>query len=142
MRSVDRKLHNTIARETKSKVTFSCLLKMRAIGSVITHNTCNVSHKQKLLFSFIFKKHPVEILLYKILEPAKHGCLKGPKWGHLVSALQVKLIPHTSVTSHSVNRDNCLWLPSPAGILISLNLPKKLIFGHYFFHSLKSVVWY
>ena len=63
-------------------------------------------------------------------DQSTHGCLKGPKCGHLVSALQVKLIPHTSVNSRLVKRDNCLRLRSPAGILISLNLPKKLIFGH------------
>ena len=96
MRSADRKLHNTIARETKSKVAFSCLLKIRAIGSVITHSTCSVSHKQKMLFSFIFKKQPVEILLYKILELEKKKKKKTNKT--LTSTLKYRLIKASSIT--------------------------------------------
>ena len=100
MRSADRKLHNTIARETKSKVAFSCLLKMRAIGSVITHSTCSVSHKQNILFSFIFKKQPVEILLYKILELEKK---KKKANKTLTSTLKYRLMKASSITHTKKN---------------------------------------
>ena len=62
MRPMDRKLHDMLARETKSKVTLSWLLKMREIGAVITHGTSNVSCKKNILFSLMLRNTTLKYL--------------------------------------------------------------------------------